>query len=621
MQRIGYNQVGSRAVRSGKYVVWPLLISMFHRIVNTLKNDRWHQLQKANPTDKASKENINLVAERSSEKKGQRMQWFFRLLRRCWYPAPEPLERTRMYWIALGMVTLAVVAFCSFFLLFLLTRHDALQTNAEDLGIMDQAIWTTLHGNILHQTICNIISDTNCYSPDGVMRFAIHVEPILFPISLLYALWPSPKTLLVIQTLIVASGAFPAFWLARLRLRSELAGVAIAILYLLYPAQQQATTFDFHAVTFTAAFFLFLFYFLYTRRIGWVFVFAVLAMACKEEIPLVVAVIGVWSMVFQHRWRSGGALTLLALAWFAFVYWYVIPHASPTGHALLMGRYDQVGGGPIQVLITVLTHPLGALHTYVLEPAHMFYLRLLLSPSGYISLLSPWIFIIAAPSIAINLFSSFPNMYSGLYQYGAEIVPVLIFATIEGVVVLRWLVGLFMKGIVVLRARLVVQETQSIKHSPRLSRWPDYIQQGFVILMFGGILLYTVHSQYRGEYKTMPGTPDFTWPVVTAHAKMVKPIINMIPSDASVSAQTSLVPHLSQRDEIYMFPYGDERADYILLDTTSGTYPFHGDDAYMQEVKLVMTSGNYGLLLDRDGYVLLQAGLPPPQDLPDWLDN
>src|SRR5438045_5702478 len=165
------------------------------------------------------------------------------------YPQPEPMPRTRLFWVASGVVTVAVLIFCVYFILLLLGRHDTLQTNAEDLGIMDQAIWNALHGNLLHQTVCNVLNDTNCYSPDGINRFAIHFEPILFPVSLLYFLWPTPKTLLVLQTVIVSLGAFPAFWLARLRLRNDLAGVIFAVIYLLYPAQQQATVYDFHAVT------------------------------------------------------------------------------------------------------------------------------------------------------------------------------------------------------------------------------------------------------------------------------------------------------------------------------------------------------------------------------------
>src|SRR6266567_1377706 len=156
------------------------------------------------------------------------------------YPEPEPMPHSRLFWLAMGLVTVAVVLFCGYFILYLLAQHNAFLTNAEDLGIMDQAIWNTLHGNMLHQSICNIVSDTNCYSLQGITRFAIHFEPILIPISLLYYIFSTPNTLLVLQTLVVASGAFPAFWLARLRLRNEWAAVAIALLYLLYPAQQNA---------------------------------------------------------------------------------------------------------------------------------------------------------------------------------------------------------------------------------------------------------------------------------------------------------------------------------------------------------------------------------------------
>src|SRR5207302_10019533 len=167
-------------------------------------------------------------------------------------------------------------------------------------------------------------------------------------VSLFYFIWPSPNTLLVIQSLVVASGAFPAFWLARLRLRNELAAVGIALLYLLYPAQQQATVFDFHAVTFTAALLLFTLYFMYTRQTVWLFVFAILSMACKEEIPLVIAFFGLWSMLFQQRWRTGLALVLLSVGWLGVTL--VVYHfASPTGHPLLASRYGYLGSGLLQI--------------------------------------------------------------------------------------------------------------------------------------------------------------------------------------------------------------------------------------------------------------------------------
>jgi len=337
----------------------------------------------------------------------------------------------------MGLVTLMALLFSVFFIAFLVAKHNAYLTAAEDLGNMDQAVWSIIHGQLLHQTICNIVSDTNCYSATGISRFAIHFEPILFPVSLFYLVWPGPTTLLVIQTLVVASGVFPAFWLARLRLRNELAAVGIALLYLLYPAQQQATIFEFHAVTFTAAFLLFTLYFMYTRRTGWLFVFAILSMACKEEIPAVIAIFGLWSMLFQQRYRSGSVLVLLAFGWLVLTL-LMYRLFSPTGHPLLASRYSYLGSGIVEIARNVLLHPRSMLYQHVLEHDHRQYLRILLAPAGYLPLLAPWILVLAVPSLAINLFSSDRNQYLGIFQYSAEIVPVLIFATIEAIVVIIW---------------------------------------------------------------------------------------------------------------------------------------------------------------------------------------
>src|SRR5436190_24190778 len=68
------------------------------------------------------------------------------------YPAPEPLPRTRSFWLATGLVMLAVLAFAIFFISYLTSLQDAYLTHAEDLGNMDQALWNTFHGQLLHQT-------------------------------------------------------------------------------------------------------------------------------------------------------------------------------------------------------------------------------------------------------------------------------------------------------------------------------------------------------------------------------------------------------------------------------------------------------------------------------------
>ncbi len=606
------------------------------------------------------------------------------------YPSPEPLPHTRVFWLAMGLVTLLVLLFSGYFIFYLTGRQDAYLTNAEDLGIMDQAIWNTLYGHLLHQSICNIVSDTNCYSLQGITRFAIHFEPILFPISLLYYISPGPKTLLVLQTLVVASGAFPAFWLTRLRLRNEWAGIAIALLYLLYPAQQNALIFDFHAVTLTSALLLFTLYLMYTRRTAWLFVFAIVAMACKEEIPIIVAFLGLWSMLLQRRWRSGLLLILLATAWTGLAL-LVIHLDSPTGHSLLASRYAYLGNNPLQIAHTFFVHPVGILKQHLLDHAHRTYLASLFAPAGYLPLLAPWILILALPTLVLNLLSSDPGMYSGLFQYNAEIVPILIFATIEAMALILCLVQGLSQAVLLGTwpgsrrggggvawggdpcgrpwgsqpgsrrggggvawggdpcgrppyPSLLMQNTRfdaltagdhkgplpasapppPLREPDHLSKSPTknvpllrYLHFMLLAMMLIYVLFNVLHQDYT--HSAMPFAQGFRWPHTTAHTELAQRFIDMIPPTASVSAQSRLVPHLSQRLNVYMFPYADDRAGYILLDVTGDRYPYFNAQAYTREARKVLQSGNYGILAAGDGYLLLERGLPPPGVLPDFL--
>jgi uncharacterized membrane protein len=558
------------------------------------------------------------------------------------YPAPEQTSWTRRSWIAFVLVTLAVILFCGYFILYLTQKHQAYQTNAEDLGIMDQALWNTMHGQLLHQTICNAVSDTNCVSENGIVRFAIHFEPILLPISLLYLIFPDPRTLLILQTIVVALGAYPAFFLAQRRLRHTLLAVTLALLYLLYPAQQQATVFDFHAVTFTSTLLLFAIYFMYTRRTLWTFVCALLAMACKEEISLVVVMLGLWSIILQHRWRSGLVLVVVGLLWFFLAVDVIMPYFSPTGHPLLIGRFNSLGDGPLQVVFSIVCHPLVFLRQYVFEPSHGAYLRILFIPALFLPLLAPWVMMIALPSILLNLISSSNQMYSGLFQYNAEIVPVLMFATIEALVVLTRLVRYLLLlgyrwnnfriarkrggdmasrsfiGRAATRARPYDGHEGWAKMSVRSydghMGMPPIIWRVEVVWLMALLSLMLASSLHYDLrfHGSLPVSTDFTWPNISPHAALAEQFGRMIPPTASVSAQSRLVPHISERRAVYLFPYASDSAEYIFLDITGDIYPYYVLNEYERAVKVILSGGRYGILVRGNGFLLLKRGSPPP---------
>src|SRR5450432_4914184 len=123
-------------------------------------------------------------------------------------------------------------------------RYTSFVATAFDLGNLDQVIWNTLHGHLFQWTN----QSDNYFGPP--IRLAQHVEPILLPLSLLYLIFPDPRTLLVFQTLILASGALPVFLLTRryLPIWPLFAPVMVAA-YLFSPTLMGENLYDFHPVS------------------------------------------------------------------------------------------------------------------------------------------------------------------------------------------------------------------------------------------------------------------------------------------------------------------------------------------------------------------------------------
>ncbi len=118
------------------------------------------------------------------------------------------LQERHIARIATGVLWGLIVLYVAYFGLMTVGKHNAFQTTAYDLGNVDQAVWNTRHGRPLAMT--NIEGLTN--------RLGTHVEPILLPISLLYFVWSDPRTLLLLQTVVIALGAWPVYLLAKRQL-------------------------------------------------------------------------------------------------------------------------------------------------------------------------------------------------------------------------------------------------------------------------------------------------------------------------------------------------------------------------------------------------------------------
>jgi len=482
-----------------------------------------------------------------------------------------------------GLITravyLLVLLYVAFFAWLSIVRHETLGTNAMDLGYTDQIVWNTLHGRFLRfSTFQNAPIDLPL---DQFRRtdtlLAYHVELLLAPLSLTYLIYDSPVTLLVLQAVGLGLGALPAFWLARDHLGSAFAGLVFAAAYLLAPAVEGANLSDFHAVSLTASLLLFALYCLHVRRYGPFYIFALLAMSAKEDVPLLVLMIGLYAALILRERLVGALAALLGLGWFLVCIELILPYHNGLPTSPFFQRVTIFGPTVKDSILSLLRDPL-PLWRWLRRPEILTYLGGLLASAGFMSLLSPIVLLLSAPVVAMNVFSTWSWTYSEGAHYSASIIPFVIVSGIYGLGVL----------------------------SRRVSKWTHLPRQRVVNGLSGLVLLVSGYHHY--QIGISPLSRSYHRPEITPHDRLAKELIALIPPDAPLSAQSGLYPHLAHREKAYFFPAVND-AEYVFLDVTGPSYPITAKEVY-ETAQRLLASGEFGVLSAQDGYLLLKRGLP-----------
>lgn len=329
--------------------------------------------------------------------------------------------------VALGLFFFVVVAYAIGMSIETVLRYETFKATAFDLGNLDQVLWNTIHGRLFQFT--NQAADW--YGPPT--RLAVHVEPIILPLSLLYAFHADARILLVFQTLALASGAWPVYVLTRRYIPEwPLLAPMMVLGYLLSPALLGVNIFDFHPISLATPLLLYAVLALDYRRYGWFVLCCVLAASCKEDVPLYVALLGILVIWKYKLPRLGTALLIGGFLWSGIAFGVVIPHFYPGAqHNNFWYRYESLGSSPGAAIINIIVHP-WLLFTTFITLDRFYYLASLVRSTGFLALLAPEWLLVALPGLAVNLLSTDILTYSGVYQYNAAIIPFVMIASIHG---------------------------------------------------------------------------------------------------------------------------------------------------------------------------------------------
>jgi len=288
---------------------------------------------------------------------------------------------------------------------------------------------------------------TNPHGFDQVKRMAVHNDPLLAMIAPLYFIYSGPETLLVLQSILLGLGALVIYAIGEHIFNSnpnkKLISLFFAFSYLLYPPLQLTNNFDFHAVALATPFLLILFYFFLKRKYGWCLLFIILSLLAKEQVGLTIAFFSLYVLsqsYFQKKAERNNLIVFglttffIGVAWFFVSMKIIIPHFR-SGLHFALGYFGDFGDSTVSVFLGFIKKP-NLVFQYIFRKDTIDYLVSLLSPLGFISLLSPLQLLIAAPELAINILSKSGAMRNIYFHYTAVITPFIFISGLYGFKVL-----------------------------------------------------------------------------------------------------------------------------------------------------------------------------------------
>ncbi len=426
------------------------------------------------------------------------------------------------------LVGLGVVAFSLVFGSLGVMNQRNFGTWSYDMGIYDQGLWLVSRGE-------------QFMSVRGMNFWGHHFNVIAFLFVPAYWLGAGPEFLYVVQAIALALGAIPTYLIARDKLRSPWMGLLFAVVYLMYAPVQWISWAMFHPEALVVTPFLFAWWFATKERWGWFFAMVLLALSTREDVALAVIMMGLVLAIYMRGapdyrrvLQRCGATVLLAAVWYVVATKLVLPFYNDGKEPFYITYfYGNYGNDTTEILKTIITHPNRVVSDAVQHDRIVFY-KQMSWPVGWVYLANPLGLLMALPQLLASVIGLSPYARMIRYQYTSVMIAPIMIASIHGAHtllrarVLRVVLPIWM---------LLCSFTSNVAWSPS---------------PLGEDANYYVWSRNNPRHDSL------------------RTALTFIPTDASVSASYQLVPHLSQRHEVYDWPnpfwaavWGNDDCDHL----------------------------------------------------------
>lgn len=481
-----------------------------------------------------------------------------------------------------------------------------------DQGIFGQLFWNGIHGRFFQSSLSSVLSGAVIHDKQVPTvfyhRLGQHFDPIQLLWHPIYALFPSPATLVVLQSAFVTLAGLVLYALARHYLQPRLSLWITAAFYGSV-AVIGPTLSNYHDLS-QIPLFLFTLLLAFEKRCWWLFwLMAVFTVLARQDTGVILFGIGLYLIASKRSPWVGLGVCSLGFGYVVLASNVLMPMFSKdVAQRFMIERFGHFAKGEeassLDILWGILTNP-GIVIGHLLSSfdRKLLYLLGQTLSLAFIPLISPSAWVLISTPLAQLFLQAGDSRLSIYIRYAITLSPGLFYGAI-----LWW----------------------SVHPDQFRSRFRQF-WRGFIIL---SLLITVLVNPHRSLYFLIPDSFD-PWVQVPItrqwqHAGNLRSLIQQVPPDASVTATTYVVPHMATRRAILRSPFIEYRdddqqvklVDYILIDLwqlRAYQPAFREERQFLTDllprIDYWLQEKNYGLQAIQDGVLLLHHDRPSPPEL------
>lgn len=487
-----------------------------------------------------------------------------------------------------------------------------------DQGIFGQLFWNGIHGRFFQSSLSSVLSGAVIHDQQVPTvfyhRLGQHFDPIQLLWHPIYALVPSPATLVVLQVAFVTVAGLVLYALARQYLQPNLAWMIVAGFYGSVAVVGPILG-NYHDLSQIPLFLFTLLLALERRWWGVFWLMAVCTVLARQDAGVILFGLGLYLLTSRRFPWAGVGLCSLGFGYVLLASNGLMPlFSNDISQRFMIERFGHFATGneasSLEILWSIVTNP-GTIVRHILSDVDrkLGYLLGQTLTLVLVPLISPSAWVMVSTPLAQVFLQGGDSRLSIYIRYSITLAPGLFYGAI------LWWAG----------------------HQAQFRSRLRAIWTGLIIL---SLLITVAYNPHRSLSFLVPDSfvPWVHVPLTRQweHAANLRSLIQQVPPTASVTATTYVVPHLAHRRAVLRSPfiaYRDDdqqvkNVDYILLDL----WQLQTYQVAFKEERLALTDlltrvdswlqdQNYGLQAIQDDVILLQRGIPSkPELIPIWRD-